>query len=447
MMAYQDDNSDENVDWKQRFEDLGRKMEDMSARVCKTDRRNSFSSSDFILRDSVRITQDINTKLAADVEIIKTEMTQLREKNAALNKTVSGLQRDVATVQAEEMTFREDLEAALTENVKLCTNVGVLQKENAKLREQVRELETGMQEMRCDVTVVQKDLVEANARLCEANVRLAAEKSGRNSKDRRLSMASATSVETIDSVASIRPEANVRLSAEKSGRHNKERRPSMASAISVGTIDSVASLRPEVEVLHTKGSELVKTVASQKREVDKLRQEVSTLQGKNGEVLADLSIIRSEAQTFINGFRTQLRELQTFVGKSNVLVAFHACLSQPVTTTRMEILVCDNIISNVGAAYDPRNGVFTAPVPGIYAFFANTSPCQRDQEKKARLSVVLENRRIAHVYARGLWWSSGHTALHLEAGHRVWLRTFDDDRYTFSEGWTNFTGMLIQSQA
>ena len=132
--------------------------------------------------------------------------------------------------------------------------------------------------------------------------------------------------------------------------------------------------------------------------------------------------------------------------KSNTLVAFHASLSSPVTTSKTQILVCDNVISNVGGAYNAHTGVFTVPVAGVYCFLVNTSPCQRSEDKRARLGVVLDNRKIAHVYARGLWWSTGHTAVQLDVGHKVWLRTFGDDEYTFSEGWTSFTGMLLQPQ-
>lgn len=133
--------------------------------------------------------------------------------------------------------------------------------------------------------------------------------------------------------------------------------------------------------------------------------------------------------------------------KSNALVAFHVSLGSPVTTqSRTQTLVCDNVISNVGGGYNARTGVFTAPVAGLYCFLVNASPCHRSEDKRARLSVVLDHRKIAHVYSRGLWWSTGHTAVQLDVGHKVWLRTFDDGDYTFSEGWTNFTGMLLQAQ-
>ena len=134
-----------------------------------------------------------------------------------------------------------------------------------------------------------------------------------------------------------------------------------------------------------------------------------------------------------------------FADKAGTQVAFHAILSKAVTTTTEQTLICDSVYTSVGSGYSGQTGVFTAPVAGTYCFMATASPNDADSDKKARLAIVLENVVKGYMHSLGYSWSTGHTAVKVSAGQRVWLRTFSDREYTFSDGWwTMFSGMLVQ---
>ena len=126
-------------------------------------------------------------------------------------------------------------------------------------------------------------------------------------------------------------------------------------------------------------------------------------------------------------------------------MAFHARLSEEVTTTTEQTLICDDVFTNVGSGYSGQTGVFTAPVAGTYCFMVTTSPNEPDSEKKARLDIMLENVMKGYTFSLGYSWSTGHTVIKVSAGQKVWLRTYSDQEYIFGGGgWTKFSGMLLQ---
>ena len=134
-----------------------------------------------------------------------------------------------------------------------------------------------------------------------------------------------------------------------------------------------------------------------------------------------------------------------FADKAGTQVAFHAILSKAVTTTKEQTLICDDVYTNVGSGYSSQTGVFTAPVAGTYCFMATASPNEADNDKNAKLAIVLENVMKGYMFSSGYSWSTGHTVIKVSAGQKVWLRTYSGGEYTFDDGWwTTFSGMLLQ---
>ncbi|KAK7454691.1 hypothetical protein BaRGS_00039557 [Batillaria attramentaria] len=162
------------------------------------------------------------------------------------------------------------------------------------------------------------------------------------------------------------------------------------------------------------------------QELDALRSENAKLQEKHPDLCKEITSLKSQLSAC-----------------SSSQVSFHAVLSADVTTTSERILYLRDVFLNIGGGYNNKTGIFTAPVTGVYMFMATSSPNKPASEHEARLDVVLENGVIGYLCASGTESASCHTAVKVQAGEKVWLRTYDQ-RCRFAGGWwTSFTGVLI----
>ena len=131
-------------------------------------------------------------------------------------------------------------------------------------------------------------------------------------------------------------------------------------------------------------------------------------------------------------------------------MAFHATLKDDVTLAGPQTVICDYVVASVGGGYDNKTGIFTAPVSGTYCFMATSGPYSDDVNEVCGLTLVLEDKVIGVIAARGKARCTGHTAVQVKAGHKVWLRAHTDAGRTtnrYQGGWrTSFTGMLLQPE-
>ncbi|KAK7479192.1 hypothetical protein BaRGS_00029536 [Batillaria attramentaria] len=126
-------------------------------------------------------------------------------------------------------------------------------------------------------------------------------------------------------------------------------------------------------------------------------------------------------------------------------VAFKARLTNDVTTNRKEVLVNNFVMLNIGGGYNNQTGVFTAPVSGLYIFMAKVS--NAEEEKTAKVDVVLDNNPIAFAVASGTYDScTCHAVVKVVAGQKVWLRTFSESSSFCGKWGTAFCGVLIKPE-
>ena len=110
-------------------------------------------------------------------------------------------------------------------------------------------------------------------------------------------------------------------------------------------------------------------------------------------------------------------------------------------------MVYDRIVTNIGSAYDPAKGIFTAPSGGVYGFAwtIKTNP-----GKWFNSELVVDGHaklfNAANTVAGGKSYeSSGCTGvLQLKAGQRVWVRKNGNDGNFLHAYWTSFSGWQIQ---
>lgn len=136
----------------------------------------------------------------------------------------------------------------------------------------------------------------------------------------------------------------------------------------------------------------------------------------------------------------------TSVGKQPV--AFSACLGStgpPKTLAPHQPVDFNSVIFNEGGAYNSHQGIFRAPVSGVYHFAVNFM-CTPPGD--CWLEIVKEGSRLVYTYASGSEHNVGSTEVNirLDAGQGVWCRSPMTQGHTtlHPEGkYSCFSGHLI----
>ncbi|KAG5261155.1 hypothetical protein AALO_G00300670 [Alosa alosa] len=135
------------------------------------------------------------------------------------------------------------------------------------------------------------------------------------------------------------------------------------------------------------------------------------------------------------------------------IVAFSASLVDvpgdgfPVKQSDSPTLVYKRIFINIGSAYDPIKGTFTAPVKGIYFFSFTTFGYSTSL---IAVSLTLNGRRMVSSYkdpSSDLSDTGGSSViLQLEAGEQVSMKLWENSEvYDNRNGHNSFSGFLLFS--
>ena len=113
-----------------------------------------------------------------------------------------------------------------------------------------------------------------------------------------------------------------------------------------------------------------------------------------------------------------------------------------------QIVQFNQVITNIGNAYDAHSGIFTTPVAGSYAFFL--SQMTPNQHSSLYLAIKKNGATtLDRVYSEGsnsenFDQGSGLVTTHLATGDRVWVQQVYGDAVRGSY-WTIFSGFLVQA--
>lgn len=125
-------------------------------------------------------------------------------------------------------------------------------------------------------------------------------------------------------------------------------------------------------------------------------------------------------------------------------IAFFVGLSNNMgPVTEHTDIVFDQVITNIGHAYDVNTGRFTAPVNGTYQFNVIVSAQGR---QKAAVMILKNGGMVATVWAESIpyWATASNIAiLSLEKGDQVWLLLLNRASYLHGYMYSTFSGFMI----
>ncbi|KAF4114345.1 hypothetical protein G5714_004568 [Onychostoma macrolepis] len=222
---------------------------------------------------------------------------------------------------------------------------------------------------------------------------------------------------------------------------NEDRRPNL---IAEASTDSQQYCHVSFSDIHAALRELTTTVTEQKANIRALETQ---LREQQTFILEELNKKNDEMS---NLTQSQVEELRK--ENRDREIAFSASLLQsgnggnvgPFTT---EItLTYKNVFTNIGNAYNPITGVFTAPLKGAYMFrisvYGNTA---LSNPSTIYLMKNEEHVVIAHGdQSQGVLNSSNGAVLILEVGDVVYVRLWSGRRiYDDGENHSTFSGYLL----
>lgn len=106
-------------------------------------------------------------------------------------------------------------------------------------------------------------------------------------------------------------------------------------------------------------------------------------------------------------------------------VAFSATHPETFRSRSGQTIVFPHILSNVGGGYNNQNGVFTAPVDGVYVFFCKITQAYNNNDFYYQFILNGSAKTVTLVFGRTddtNRTSSTLIVLQLSRGDRVWIK-------------------------
>ncbi|XP_060572327.1 complement C1q-like protein 4 [Ruditapes philippinarum] len=136
-------------------------------------------------------------------------------------------------------------------------------------------------------------------------------------------------------------------------------------------------------------------------------------------------------------------------------VAFHATLTKPSATVKMlENIVFNNVITNIGHAYNHHTGAFTAPTHGTYTFNTNIVAerghyIEASIVRNGEVAVsAISDHRFSHDGKHFTTWDQGNAVaiLRLNKGDKVavTLQWPEGSHAIHGRGKSSFSGYLLR---
>ncbi|XP_063420816.1 collagen alpha-1(VIII) chain-like [Mytilus trossulus] len=175
------------------------------------------------------------------------------------------------------------------------------------------------------------------------------------------------------------------------------------------------------------------------------KTELKALQSKVGALEAD--------KIEFNALQSKVGALETDMTKEKTMIAFVAEVSTNIVNPVNNVpIVFNHSILNIGNNYNSRNGVFVAPIPGLYHFAVEITALSQSTSHIFHVRIMKNNEPVAvtfmdgntHLFLRG----TASIVLQLNTGDNVRCKTeYIWGSNTINGGSTlsTFSGFLIQA--
>lgn len=129
-------------------------------------------------------------------------------------------------------------------------------------------------------------------------------------------------------------------------------------------------------------------------------------------------------------------------------VAFSATYPQSFTSRSGQTIVFPHILSNVGGGYNNQNGIFTAPMDGVYVFFCKMTQSANNNDFFYQFILNGSVKTVTLVFGRSddtNRTSSTLIVLQLSRGDRVWIKMKQGGRHwgQTDGGDQSFSGFML----
>lgn len=125
-------------------------------------------------------------------------------------------------------------------------------------------------------------------------------------------------------------------------------------------------------------------------------------------------------------------------------VAFTAKLGAHATNLGLhQTIVFEQVHTNIGDAYAPDSGIFSAPTDGIY-FFTSSIMCHSGDFLEAEM--VHNGNHVVYMYASDENYEQGTNSavLALQEGDHVWIRNARTEaNKVYGNDWSTFSGFRL----
>ncbi|XP_048756305.2 complement C1q-like protein 3 [Ostrea edulis] len=131
--------------------------------------------------------------------------------------------------------------------------------------------------------------------------------------------------------------------------------------------------------------------------------------------------------------------------KLKMPIAFHAEFHSDRTYKGGSVWVFDDVVTNVGNAYNPTTGKFTTPRKGVYLFnWYTLSNPGRTSHAGLYVNGKIKGRQANNDGGGKKWITAGSSiVLALEKGDLVYIMDVQGNTSTMSGKWTTFSGAQL----